>query len=100
PPDGYQKAEAFEAALASEIANNRTLRPDPVGKATKGGLQTMNGLPHVGERAIGVLLDLIRLAVDAFEANLADGPGHPFVERRPKRARLDAWAVLYPGDGR
>jgi uncharacterized protein (TIGR02466 family) len=99
-PDAYTNAEAFEAALASEVANDPTLRPDPVGKATKGGLQTMNGLPHVGERAIGVLLDLIRLAVDAFEANLAEGPDHPFVQRRPKRARLDAWAVIYPGDGR
>jgi uncharacterized protein (TIGR02466 family) len=38
--------------------------------------------------------------VDAFESNLADGLQHPFIERRPKRAWLEAWAVVYPGDGR
>ena len=47
-----------------------------------------------------MILDLIRSAVDAVEADLAEGLDHPFVENRPKRARLEAWAVVYPGDGR
>jgi tetratricopeptide (TPR) repeat protein len=98
-PEGYVNAEAFEAALAGEIARNPTLKPDPVGKSTTGGLQTMAALPHAGERAISVVLDLIRLAVDAFEANLPEGLEDTFVKRRPKRACLNAWAVVYPGDG-
>jgi Flp pilus assembly protein TadD len=98
-PDGYPNAEAFETALANEIARNPTLKPDPVGQATKGGLQTA-GLPHTDDRAIRLVLDLIRSAVDAVEASLADGFDDPFVERRPKRARLEAWAVVYPGEGR
>jgi hypothetical protein len=98
-PEGFANAEAFEAALASEIARNPTLKPDPVGKATKGGLQTAD-LPHTDDHAIGVVLDLIRSKVDAVETELAGAFEHPFVERRPKRARLRAWAVVVPGDGR
>jgi tetratricopeptide (TPR) repeat protein len=98
-PEGYANDEAFAAALAGEITHNPTLKPDPVGKATKGGLQT-DGLPQTDDRAISVVLDLIRSAVDAVEASLAEGFDHPFVERRPKRARLRAWAVVVPGDGR
>ena len=99
-PQDYANAETFEAALASEIIRNPTLKADPLDKATRGGLQTMDGLPHAGERAISDVINLIRLAVDAFEANLTEELDHPFVRRRPKRAWLNAWAVVYPGDGR
>ncbi len=99
-PQGYANAAAFEEALASEIISNPTLRPDPPHLATRRGLQTMDGLPHAGERAIGDLITQIRLAVDAFEANLTEQLDDPFIKRRPKRAWLNAWAVVYPGDGR
>jgi tetratricopeptide (TPR) repeat protein len=98
-PEGYEGAGAFEAALVSEIARNPTLEPDPIGKATRRGLQT-RGLPYPGDQAIMVILDRIRCAVDVYEANLINGLDHPFVERRPQRARLNAWAVVYSDNGR
>jgi uncharacterized protein (TIGR02466 family) len=98
-PDDYPNAEAFEAALANEIALDPTLKPDPIGKATRGGLQT-GRLPQDEKGAVGALLGQIRRAVDAFEANLEGGLEHPFVARRPKRGSLDAWAIIYPGEGR
>ena len=99
PPDSYATAGRFENALASEIDCNPTLKPDPVDKATKGGFQT-SGLPQPSDRAVGALLDLIRLAVDGFEVRLPAGLKDPFVTERPKQAWLHAWAVVYPGDGR
>ena len=99
-PPGYANAATFEADLASEITRNPTLKPDPPHLATRGGLQTRAGLPHADEPAISDVIDLIRLAVDAFEANLTEEHDHPFVKSRPERARLNAWAVVYPGDGR
>lgn len=98
PPESYAGVR-FENALASEIACNPTLKPDPVDKATKGGFQT-SGLPQPSDRAVGTLLDLIRLAVDGFEVGLPAGLKDPFVTERPKHAWLHAWAVVYPGDGR
>jgi uncharacterized protein (TIGR02466 family) len=99
-PQGYGNAATFEAALADEITRNPTLRRDPSHAAMRGGLQTMDGLPHAGERATGDVITQIRLAVDAFEANLTEELDHPFIKKRPKRAWLNAWAVVYPGDGR
>jgi Flp pilus assembly protein TadD len=98
-PECYATAEAFVAAIAGEILRNPTLKPDPVGKATKGGLHTVRPLPHAGDQVIGLVLDLIRQAVDVFDANLPEGLDHPFVKRRPMQAWLHAWAVVHPGDG-
>jgi Putative 2OG-Fe(II) oxygenase/Tetratricopeptide repeat len=99
-PQTYANAEAFESALASEIIRNATLKPDPLGRATRGGFQTMGGLPHAGEFVIGEVINLIRLAVDEFVVNLPETLDHPFIKGRPKRADLNAWAVVYPGEGR
>ena len=99
PPQGYANAEAFKSVLVSEIMRNPTLKPDPFDKATKGGLQT-GGLPDVGDHAVSKVLDQIRSAVDAADANLPQGLEHPFVKGRPRRATLRAWAVVYPADGR
>ncbi|OFX06623.1 MAG: hypothetical protein A3D94_00820 [Alphaproteobacteria bacterium RIFCSPHIGHO2_12_FULL_66_14] len=98
-PAAYAPAGAFEAALAGEIAGNSTLRPDPAGKATKGGLQTSRNLVHTPGHATGILLDLIRGSVDAFASTLSADSRDPFVETRPEEAWLDAWAIVFPGDG-
>jgi uncharacterized protein (TIGR02466 family) len=99
-PQTYANDETFESALTSEIINNTTLKPDPLGRATRGGLQTTAGLPHAGESVIGELINLVRVAVNEFEANLPETLNHPFIKGRPTRAHLNAWAVVYPGEGR
>jgi tetratricopeptide (TPR) repeat protein len=99
-PEGYARADAFESAAAGEIIRNPTLKRDPINKATKGGFQTIGRLPCAGDRAIPLVLDRIRAAVDAFESNLPDGHEDAFVKSRPSRAWLRAWAVVYSGDGR
>jgi hypothetical protein len=98
-PQAYASAATFEAALVSEIICNSTLKPDRPHLATRGGLQTMGGLPHGGEPAISDLIARMRSSVDTYEANLPEGLNHPFVGGRPERAWLNAWAVAYPGDG-
>jgi tetratricopeptide (TPR) repeat protein len=97
-PAEYARAEAFEEALSGEIARNPTLRPDPIGKATRGGLQTSSDLAFGAGGAMGALIDLIRSAVEAYAAALPEGSDDPFVAARPEKAGLDAWAVVYPGE--
>jgi predicted Zn-dependent protease len=82
-PQSYASAEEFEAALVSEINGNPTLQPDPAGKATRGGFQTMGSLAHAGEAAISDLLNVVRVAVDAFETNLTDELDHPLLKDGP-----------------
>ncbi|MBI3198185.1 MAG: hypothetical protein HYZ40_11920 [Rhodospirillales bacterium] len=98
-PGEYAGAEAFEEALSGEIARNPTLRPDPIGKATRGGLQTSGDLAFGPGGAMDALIDLIRSAVESFVAALPDESDDPFVAARPEKAGLDAWAVVYPGEG-
>jgi tetratricopeptide (TPR) repeat protein len=98
--DSSENGQTLEAAVAGEIVRNSTLAKDPPNKATQGGLQTVDRLPHPGDQAIAVVLERIRAAVDSFEEELASGLEDPFVKHKPNRAWLNAWAVVYPGDGR
>ena len=97
-PAEYSDTETFHSELIAEIRRNATLKPDPVGKATKSGMQT-GGLPQEGDHAIATLLGALRSAVDAAESNLVEKFQDAFVERRPKKSRLRAWAVVVPGNG-
>ncbi|MDP1838825.1 MAG: putative 2OG-Fe(II) oxygenase [Reyranella sp.] len=95
----YAAAGAFEEALSDEIIRNPTLKPDPAGKATRGGLQTAADLAVASDGAVGVLIGLLRAAVDAFTAGLPDRSDDPFIAARPETAAIHAWAVVYPGEG-
>lgn len=99
-PPAYATAEAFRADLVAEISSNPALVPDPAGLATRGGLQTTNSLPRANDRAIGMLLELIRSAVDEYVAKLPASDVDPFIGAVPAAPRLSAWAVVYPGDAR
>jgi len=99
PPESYVNAQTLENALVSEITRNNTLEADPVDRATRGGFQTSASLPQRGDDAIGIVLDRIRLRVDRFETSLPEDLNDPFVTKRPKRVKLRAWAVVYPGGG-
>ena len=87
---------SFRQQLTADILQNPTLEPDPLGKATREGLQTRE-LKHSTAR--DVLLEQIKAAVDDYDARLPP-VAHPLVTTRPNLARIRAWAVVYPGAGR
>lgn len=99
----YADPAAFEGALRDEITRNPTLKPDPAGKATRGGLQTAADLASTSDGALAALMGLLRSAVDTFVAGLPDRSpnrsGDPFLATRPESAAIHAWAVVYPGEG-
>ena len=95
----YAAPGAFEGALSGEITRNPTLKPDPAGKATRGGLQTAADLASAPDGAVAALMGLLRSAVDTFVAGLPGRSDDPFIAARPERAALHAWAVVYPGEG-
>lgn len=98
-PGDYAAAGTFARALSDEIARNPTLKPDPAGKATRGGLQTAADLAFTSDGAVGALIDRLRSAVDTFVAGLPDRSDDPFIAARPEIAAIHAWAVVYPGEG-
>jgi len=97
-PPGYADEQSFRDTLAREIRANPTLARDPRGKATRDGLQTRH-LRQPDALAIETLLVQIKLAADAYEQRLA-ASGDDFALGRPRKARLDAWAVIYGSAGR
>lgn len=99
PPHGYEGPETFEAALRDEIMRNPTLKPDPAGKATRRGFQTSSNLAHAADPAMGLLLDLIRSTIDRFVAKMPGTFPTSFIEARPEKAWLNAWAVVYSSEG-
>lgn len=95
----YAAPGAFEGALSEQITRNPTLKPDPAGKATRGGLQTAADLAAASDGAVAALMGLLRAAVDTFVAGLPDRSDDPFIAARPEMAAIHAWAVVYPGEG-
>ncbi|HEY5722227.1 MAG TPA: putative 2OG-Fe(II) oxygenase [Allosphingosinicella sp.] len=96
-PAGFADEASFRTALAAEILANPTLHADPAGHATSKGLRTRT-LPLPGDRATPALLASIGEAVCAYADGLAGD--HPFVAGRPDRAALQAWALVFEGEGR
>lgn len=96
-PAGFADEAGFRAALAAEILANPTLHADPAGHATSKGLRTRT-LPLPGDRATPALLASIGEAVCAYADGLSGD--HPFVAGRPVRAALQAWALVFEGEGR
>ena len=95
-PSPYRESNEFEAALVEEILDDPTLRPDPLEKATRSGVQTLSGLPHGGGPAIPALLASIRDAIDRRVGPLISGG---WIAPPPAQARLSAWAVSYSAGG-
>jgi uncharacterized protein (TIGR02466 family) len=96
-PTGYPDTQAFHHALTAEIEANPTLDGQRSGKAGHDSLQTRI-LRQPGAVAVEALLGEIRNAVDAYESCLL-ASDDPFARSRPRRARLEPWAMVSPGDG-
>jgi tetratricopeptide (TPR) repeat protein len=95
-PSGFGGEEEFREAVRDEIIANPSLHSDPAGHATRSGLRT-GTFPAAGDRAAPALVAAIRAAVEAFAEALTGD--HPFVQARPSRATLTAWALLFRGAG-
>jgi len=97
-PPGYVDARSFRDALAREIRANPTLRGDPRGKSGRDSLVTRM-LRQPDAVAVEALLEQFKQAVDAYEERLV-ASGDEFAMRRPRQARLQAWAMVYGSNGR
>lgn len=96
PPEGLDR-DAFHRALVEDTKGMRSLRPNPMGKATRTGLQTeciLEGNP----KAVPLLLAALRRQVDRYVAERA-GDDCPFIRRRPRRATMHSWVVMLARGG-
>ena len=80
------------AALSAEIQANPTLHADPAGYAQRNGLRTRL-FPAQGDEATPKLQARLRELVSAYAGEL-EGE-HPFVQARPERALMTAWALIF-----
>lgn len=93
PGEGYPTAKAFEEALVDEIMCDPTLQPDPIYKATINGLQTDLLFPQGKNNPLTILMTQLRTAVDKVTRQAS-------LNWQPNRVQLNAWAVVYPENGR
>lgn len=97
-PPGYSDDASFRHALAEEIRRNPTLAGDHKGKAAHASLQTRS-LRQPGAVAVEALLRQIRQAIETYEQRLIDSGDELFLHR-PRRARIEPWAMVCGSDGR
>lgn len=96
PPEGLDR-DAFHRALLDDTKGMRSLRPDPMGKATRAGQQTeciLEGSP----KAVPQLLAALRRQVDRYVAERV-GDDCPFMRRRPRQATMHSWIVMLARGG-
>jgi len=97
-PPGFSGSASFRHALAEEIRQNPTLAGDHKGKAAQASLQTRS-LRQPGAVAVEALLRQIRQAIDAYEQRLI-AADEELVLHRPRRARIEPWAMVCGSDSR
>ena len=97
-PSGHSDGPSFRHALAEEIRQNPTLAGDHKGKAAHASSQTRS-LRQPGAVAVEALLRQIRQAIDAYEQRLVDAD-EQLILHRPRRARVEPWAMVCGSAGR
>jgi hypothetical protein len=100
PPPGYGSVEAFNRALAEELAVRHTRNVEPLDQTLHGGTQTPGYLFDRPGRAVEGLRGRIREAVADYVRALPDDPVHPMLAR--KDATFDftgAWSCRLRSSG-
>ncbi len=100
PPPGYASVEAFNRALAEELAVRHTRNAAPLDQTLHGGTQTPGYLFDRPGRAVEGLSGRIREAVTDYVRALPDDPAHPMLAR--KDATFDftgAWSCRLRSSG-
>ncbi len=95
-PPGFRDETSFREELRNEVFRNRTLCPDPPGKATIHGRQTAPLRADAGA-AIAALVERVKERVDAFAVRHR---GDEFAQEHPDTADLDVWGVVYDAQGK
>ncbi len=94
--DGFADREAFDAALARELADHPSLTFEPEGLVTRGGRQS-DDLAEASTPALAALGGLARQAIGNYLETLAAGD-HVFLKARPQSWSLTLWGtILSPG---
>jgi tetratricopeptide (TPR) repeat protein len=97
-PPAFPDRAAFLTDLAEAIRAHPTLRQNPAGKATMGGMQT-GPLHQQDGPAVAAAIDLIQAAVASY-ADSQSLAGHSFAATVPEACALDVWAVVLGPEGR
>jgi tetratricopeptide (TPR) repeat protein len=100
PPEGFDRTEAFMAALASDLTELHSSQHHPLEQSLRHGTQT-RGL--LFDRRIASVQALARQVKAQIEARLADLPmdeRHPFLGRNTGRTRFaGSWSVRLRSGG-
>jgi len=95
-PGGFEDVHDLNRSLIGEIKHHESLAYEPVGKATRGGLQTRVFESGKG-RAIALLEQVIQNALDQYCGSLPSG--HPVTVGRPMTASLNMMGVVLQAGG-
>jgi tetratricopeptide (TPR) repeat protein len=97
PPAGWSSLEAFNAALAEELANHPTLRYERYGTASTKTWR-IDEPATGGSELLAALYAQMRRFICEFVDEIAD-VDHPWVRARPQEAMLHNWCVITDGPG-
>ncbi len=92
-PPGWADLSTFNAALVAEIRASPDLFYS-AGRQPGRDLWRLQGLPLRGMKAVPDLLTAIAGEVTAYANRLGDDDQHPFVQERPNRTKIAAWAGI------
>jgi tetratricopeptide (TPR) repeat protein len=96
-PDGWESLDAFNAALADELATHSGLRFERHGTSSVEGWRIdslVAGGSPLAQQLVAAIVDAIRLRVDRLT-----GTDHPWVDALPQRAVVKSWCVITEGSG-
>jgi tetratricopeptide (TPR) repeat protein len=100
PPPGYASVEAFNRALAEELALLHTRNVEPLDQTLRGGTQTPGYLFDRPGKAVEGLRGRIREAVADYVRALPDDPAHPLLARKDSEFDFSgAWSCRLRSSG-
>lgn len=98
-PSGFTSLQAFNDALARQVAAHASLTYEPAGKSTHGGSQT-GEFSHGSDGAAADLRASFIEAVRGYMTEVRETlPDHPFTRSLPEKWRLATWAVSLRSQG-
>lgn len=100
PPPGYVDIDAFNAALAQELATQHVDRIAPVDQTLRQGTQTLGTLFEQRLPLVGLLQACIAKAIDDYIGQLPEDASHPFLHRSDARwVFTDSWSSRLSSGG-